>query len=236
MGYNWLNIIQNYLLPPTCVLCGHEGFLGRDLCEYCYRDLARNLICCSLCARPLATNESGLVCGECLRLTPAFDKTLAPFLYQDAMQLLITQLKFGGDFKNARILGQLLAEHIPGDDLPELILPVPLHGQRYRERGFNQALEIARIVATELKLPIDFYSCKRNRPTEQQTQLTAKKRRQNIKHAFSVVKPLPAKHIALLDDVMTTGATADELTKTLKNQGVERVELWVCARAWYKKS
>ncbi len=235
MGYNWLNIIQNYLLPPTCVLCGHDGFLHRDLCEYCYRDLARNSTYCSICARPLATTLDGLICGECLRLKPAFDKTTAPFLYQDAMQLLITQLKFGGDFKNARILGQLLAEQIDKDNLPELILPVPLHPQRFRQRGFNQALEIARIIAKELSLPIDFYSCKRTRPTEQQSQLTAKKRRQNIKHAFSVVKPLTAKHIAILDDVMTTGATADELAKVLKKQGVDRVELWVCARAWYKQ-
>lgn len=126
----------------------------------------------------------------------------------------------------------LLADHLKQTaDRPDLILPVPLHKARYRQRGFNQAIEIARIVGRELQTPLDLTSCKRNRDTPHQTRLPAKKRRKNLKNAFSIIKPIHAQHIAILDDVMTTGSTAHELAYVLKKAGVGRVDVWVCARA-----
>jgi ComF family protein len=173
-----------------------------------------------------------MLCGRCLSRHPAFDETYAPFIHQGAIRHLIGTLKFGANYKNARLLGMLLAEHLQQTaERPELILPVPLHKSRYRERGFNQAIEIARTVGKELQIPLDLASCRRHRDTPHQTQLTAKKRRKNLKNAFSVIKPIHARHIAILDDVMTTGSTAHELAYVLKKAGASRVDVWVCARA-----
>jgi ComF family protein len=233
MVYNWINIIQDYLLPPTCILCGNPGHNSRDLCLSCYSYLPRNNLCCYRCAEILESpTNTPTLCGRCLSRHPAFDETYAPFVYQGAIRHLIGTLKFGAHYKNARLLGLLLAEHLKQTaERPHLILPVPLHKTRYRERGFNQAIEIARTVAKELEIPLDTNSCLRHRDTPHQTQLSAKKRRKNMKNAFSIINPIHARHIALLDDVMTTGTTAHELAYALKKAGAGRIDVWVCARA-----
>ncbi len=171
-------------------------------------------------------------CGHCLSNAPAFDETHAPFIYQGAIRYLITSLKFNSAYQNARLLGQLLAEHLAHTaSAPESVIPVPLHPFRYQERGFNQAIEIARTVTQELGLPLDLTSCRRLRNTKQQTSLSARQRHRNMKQAFAVAKPLKAKHVAILDDVMTTGSTTHELALALKQAGVEKVDVWVCARS-----
>ncbi len=231
--YNWLNIIQEALLPPTCILCGNTGFNGLDICQPCHQRLPRNTLCCPKCAETFsAPVVAPSLCGRCLNEMPAFDVTHAPFTHQEEIQHLVVGLKFGAQFKNARLLGNLLAEAIDiKRDKPDCIIPIPLHKSRYRERGFNQALEIARTVSQKLQIPVNHRCCVRHKATAQQTGLTAKKRRQNIRRAFSIVKPLFPSHVAILDDVMTTGATANELATALKRAGVSRVDVWVCARA-----
>ncbi|CAA9890437.1 ComF family protein [Candidatus Methylobacter favarea] len=233
MVSNWIDIIQNYLLPPTCILCGSPGFNSRDICHSCYRHLPGNNQCCYQCAEVLEIPSAiPILCGRCLSLRPAFDETFAPFIHQGAIRYLITSLKFNADYKNARLLGMLLAERLDKRaKRPDCILPVPLHKARYRQRGFNQAIEIARTVSRELQIPLDLVSCHRHRNTPHQTALSAKKRRKNLKNAFSIIKPLYAQHIAILDDVMTTGSTVHELAAVLKNAGVGKVDVWVCARA-----
>ena len=233
MVYNWLDIIQDCLLPPTCILCGNPGYGSRDICCACYAQLPRNNLCCYRCAEILETPIiAPMLCGRCLSRTPAFDRSHAPFIHQGAIRHLIGSLKFGANYTNARLLGMLLVEHLTlNAERPELILPVPLHPARYRQRGFNQAIEIARTVAKEMLIPLDLSSCHRHRDTPHQTTLPAKKRRKNLKHAFSLVKPIHARHVAILDDVMTTGTTAHELAALLKKAGVNRVDVWVCARA-----
>jgi ComF family protein len=233
MVYNWINIIQDYLLPPTCILCGNPGHNSRDICHSCYMQLPRNNLCCYRCAEILETPIiAPVLCGRCLSRHPAFDETYAPFIHQGAIRHLISTLKFGANYKNARLLGMLLADHLKQTaERPDLILPVPLHKARYRQRGFNQAIEIARTVAKEMQIPLDLTSCRRHRDTPHQTQLAAKKRIKNLKNAFSIIKPIQARHIAILDDVMTTGSTAHELAYVLKKAGANRVDVWVCARA-----
>jgi len=173
-----------------------------------------------------------LLCGRCLAKQPAFDRTYAPYIHQGAIRYLITSLKFNAHYANARLLGSLLTEHVQRTaEKPDLILPVPLHKTRYRQRGFNQAIEIARILSKQLQIPLELASCQRHRETPQQTRLSAKQRRKNIKNAFSLVKPLQARHVAIVDDVMTTGSTAHELAALLKKSGVNKVDVWVCARA-----
>jgi ComF family protein len=173
-----------------------------------------------------------MLCGRCLSQPPAYDRTYTPFIYQGAIRYLITHLKFGADYKNARLLGQLLAEHLHDTaERPDCIIPIPLHKSRYRERGFNQAIEIARILSKELQIPLDLDSCIRHRDTPHQIALPAKQRRKNMKNAFSLRKPITAQHVAIIDDVMTTGTTAHELAVVLKKSGVAKVDVWVCARA-----
>lgn len=233
MVNNWLNIIQKKLLPPRCVLCGRPGHDDLDLCAGCLADLPRNLSCCYRCGEHFET-ATGIpqLCGRCLKKPPSFDETYAPFLYQSQMRYLVGQLKFANDYKNARLLAALLAEHIADSaELPECLLPVPLHPKRYRERGFNQSIEIARHLSRQLHIPLDLQCCVRTRDTGHQTSLPAKQRRRNMRRAFSMAKPLPYRHLAIIDDVMTTGATASALAAALKLAGASRVDVWVCARA-----
>lgn len=204
-----------------------------DICRDCFNDLPRNHICCYRCAEPFETAiQKPQLCGHCLKSAPSFDESHAPFLYDDGLRFLITQLKFHRQFKHARLLSTLLALYLADNvELPECIIPVPLHPYRYRERGFNQSIEIARHLAGQLSLPIDFNSCIRNRDTAHQTDLVAKQRRKNMRHAFSVNHTLAYRHVAIVDDVMTTGATVAALASALKKHGVSRVDVWVCARA-----
>lgn len=215
------------------MFCGQPGFNEMDLCRDCFFDLARNHNCCYRCAEHFEIPiQSPQLCGRCLKKTPSFDETHAPFLYDDGLRFLITRLKFNRQFKHARLLGTLLARHLAENvELPECIIPVPLHSNRYRERGFNQSIEIARHLSNQLALPLDLNSCTRNRDTAHQTGLPAKQRGKNMRHAFSVSRPPAYRHIAIVDDVMTTGATVAALASALKEQGVNRVDIWVCARA-----
>lgn len=233
MVNNWLDIIQDKLFPPSCILCEHPGYRNMELCRDCYDSLPLNAHCCYRCAEPFATpSASPRLCGHCLSDPPPYEETIAPFLYLRTMRYLVTGLKFGKQFKHARLLGTLLAEKIKQNaELPDCIVPVPLHKKRYRERGFNQSLEIGRTLAAELEIPLDLYSCIRHKNTEHQTRLPSKQRRKNLRQSFTIGQRPTHQHIALLDDVMTTGATVSELAKTLRRAGVERIDVWVCARA-----
>jgi ComF family protein len=233
IGYNWLNIIQKNLLPPICILCGNQGMADLDLCAFCYRHLPHNTHCCPQCAEALDVNTpASSVCQRCTHGKPAYDCSYAPFLHQGTPRFLIASLKFSAHYKNARLLGHLMADYLRQHaQQPELIIPIPLYKARYSERGFNQSIEIARTVAKQLALPLDVTSCVRQRDTGHQAALTAKKRRHNIKNAFALIKPINACHVAIVDDVMTTGSTVHELAAVLKTAGVRQVDVWVGARA-----
>lgn len=233
MVNNWLDIIQNSLMPPTCILCGNPGDASRDICKFCSEELITNLHCCYRCGLPYEQAVTGpLLCGECQRRMPGFDETHAPYLHQGAVRFLISGLKFRKQFKNARLIGLLMADYLSRSaEMPDRIVPVPLHPARYRERGFNQSIEIARILKRELKVPLALDCCARSRNTPHQIDLPAKERRKNMKNAFIVNGRLDNQHIAIVDDVMTTGTTVSELARTLKKAGAARVDVWVCARA-----
>jgi len=233
MVNNWRNIIQDYLLPPTCILCGDNGFNSQDICQPCYNDMLKNIHCCYRCAEIFETaNSNPQLCGYCLSHTVAFDETHAPFIHQGIVRHLIANLKFKKQYKNARLLGCLLANYLDKTaELPELIIPTPLHILRFQERSFNQSFEISKTIAKRLKLPIDNKSCIRQQDTQHQTNLSAKQRHKNIKNAFKLIKPISANHVAIVDDVMTTGSTANELARVLKKSGISRVDIWICARA-----
>lgn len=226
----WLLNAHNWLLPSNCVLCGRSGDQGRDLCCDCAAELPYLKTTCQRCAIPLP--QAG-ICGQCQQSPPSFDAAYAAFDYQPPLAQLIQTLKFNGKLYNARLLGGLMADQFSqtGLCLPELLIPVPLSATRLRERGFNQALELARPLAKALNLPLSADYCRRVRSTTPQTGLDAKARRRNLKGAFEVRQRMPIEHVAIVDDVMTTGSTAEMLARTLKRSGVGRVDVWLCARA-----
>ena len=229
--YQWLKDIQHGLFPATCVLCGCDAAGELDLCAACRADLPRVLRPCPRCGLPLAT-EAENECGACVADPPAFTCTVAPFRYEDPVKHLIHALKFNQKLYVARLLGELMAEHCAQEGArPDVIIPVPLHTGRLRERGFNQALELARPIAAHLRIPINVHACQRTRSTAAQSDLPAGQRVKNIKGAFELTKRIQVRRVAIIDDVMTTGATVDELARTLIANGVEDVHIWVCARA-----
>lgn len=221
------------LYPPTCVLCGAAGRGGLDLCAGCVADLPRNRHRCARCALPLApTAAAQALCGACQRQPPPFDLCSAAFRYDEPMPALVGGAKFRSRMDLVRLLGCCLARALREDDveMPDAIVPVPLHPRRLRERGYNQALEIARVVSRELGVPIDARSCARILSTAPQAGLAQKQRRRNVRGAFQVVRTPAATRIAILDDVVTTGSTVAELAKVLRNAGVGRVQVWAVAR------
>ncbi len=224
--------ILQALFPPRCLLCGKNGHEGMDICAGCYADLPLNRPACRQCGENLGA-AAQTVCGACLVHAPAFDVTHAPFLYRGPLPFQIGQLKFHGRLPHARLLGQLLARHLISvqAEMPECLLPTPLHPRRYRARGFNQAHEIGREVAAELNLPLNPRLVTRQQDTPHQTGLSAEERRRNLRQAFQLRSPLAYRKIAILDDVMTTGATVNALAQLLKRHGATQVQVWTCARA-----
>ena len=159
-------------------------------------------------------------------------------MYASPLKELIGHLKFHGNLSYTPLLAQTFINSLKHrkNNLPECIIPVPLHQQRLRERGFNQALELARIIAKQLHIPVDYTLCQRNKATPFQSGLSAKQRKQNLKGAFSVEKTRLYKHVAIFDDVVTTGTTVNELAKQLRQSGVETIEVWAIARTCDKNN
>jgi ComF family protein len=233
MVYKWPRSATWGLYPPVCLVCGGDGDPGRDLCAGCARDFARNLTACARCAEPLPpATPPGSLCGRCQHDPPHFDLCHAPYLYAPPLDRLLTGLKFNARLAHARLLATLLGDaiHRTRADPPDLLVPVPLHAARLRERGFNQAVELARPLAASLGIPLGAGLVTRTRPSAPQSGLQRSLRRANVRGAFAVVRAPPARHVALVDDVLTTGHTASEIAKALKRAGVERVEVWVVAR------
>jgi ComF family protein len=233
MVYKWSNRLLDSLFPPACRLCSARISGNLHLCAGCRDDLPRLAPGCSRCARPLGDGASDRHCGRCQRKPPAYDRTTALYHYRPPLDYLVKRLKFSGDLGMGPLLAELLRRELQGriDALPGLLVPVPLHPDRQRERGYNQALELARPLGRALDIPVDNRLCRRTRPTAAQSLLGTTARRVNIRNAFAVDVATVQPHIAIIDDVMTTGCTAHELARVLKRAGVKLVEVWVVARA-----
>ena len=235
MIYKWLKNNLSRIISKQCLLCLSPTKNKYLLCTHCEKDLAKNTHHCIICAIPFTASqltEKKLVCGKCQKNPPHYTTSTIPHLYAPPLKQLITQLKFHGNLTYAPLLAQNFINSIKlrGNALPDCIIPVPLHYQRLRERGFNQALELARIIAKQLKIPFDYSLCRRNKATPFQSGLNAKQRKQNLRNAFSVTKPHSYTHVAIFDDVVTTGTTVNELARKLKESGVEIIEVWAIAR------
>jgi ComF family protein len=216
------------IIPCNCLLCGAAA-MASPLCGGCLADLPwHSQPQCPQCATP---TPAGQVCGVCLKHPPAFDHTYAALAYAFPLDRLIPRLKYHGQLAIAPALGECLARAAASSPRPDRLIAMPLHAQRIRERGFNHASEIAREVAKQLELPLDAASCQRIRDTPPQMGLKHDARRRNVRGAFACSDSVRGQHIALVDDVMTTGTSLDELAATLKRAGAREVTCWVVARA-----
>lgn len=224
------------LLPPTCLLCGSPTNCTSLICIRCQHDLPILPHLCPQCAQIISgPTHQDLLCGQCLIHPPPFDRTYALFPYEFPIIQLIIQLKFQHQLSHAEALGKLLARSIQtkwyvNQSLPDKILPIPLHPTRLRQRGFNQALEIAKPISKALSIPIDRGSIQRIKSTAAQSTLPASARKQNIANAFKVHRDYSGLTLAVIDDVMTTGFTMAECCRMLKLHGAKRIDVWCCAR------
>jgi len=233
MVYGWLKRAQSLVYTPYCLLCGRRSRSHRELCGACARDLTWNRYFCGVCAAPLPPESGTRCCGQCLKSPPPWDLALSPLLYAWPLDQLLQRFKFSGDLATGRLLGELLADYLAASQImkPDMLLPVPLHNARLRKRGFNQALELARPVARRLRLPIAENLCVRSKHTAVQSELDAVARRRNLQQAFIIHRSVDGAHVAILDDVLTTGATASALTLVLRQAGAATVQIWCLARA-----
>lgn len=223
-----LQRVGNAWMPTRCLLCGGRAMAGLDLCRGCRADMPRNALCCVRCALPLAQPDG--LCGRCLQHPPPWHSAWVPFRYDWPLDGLHARFKFSANLAVGRTLARLLREHAT-PTRPQAIIPVPLHRTRLRSRGYDQAHELARDLARHLQLPLRDDVLRRQRATRAQSTLDAVTRRRNVRGAFCLrdTAVLPA-HVALFDDVLTTGATLGECTRVLRRAGVARVDVWALAR------
>lgn len=229
-------LLTHRIFPGCCCLCDGPGINGLDLCEVCLDCLQVNSVCCSRCAMPVEHHspQGSILCGSCLHEKSAITRTLAPYIFNYPVDYIVRSLKFNFEEKYARLMGELLAKRVQDAQIsiPEYLIPVPLHRRRYLERGFNQAELIAKFCGSKLDLPIIRNRLIRCQNTPPQSGLGRRLRKKNLKGAFQLVcgAPLP-RHIALIDDVITTGSTVSEISQVLLKSGVERVDVWAFSRA-----
>jgi ComF family protein len=214
------------LFSGGCFLC--RGAARGVLCAACDAELPRlRRPCCPVCG---LETPAGEVCGRCLSRPPAYDATVAALAYAFPADVLVQALKFRGELALAPVLGELLAARLSPAARVDAVLPVPLAAARLRARGFNQALEIARAPARAAGSPLEPRLAERVLDTAEQAALAPAERAKNVRGAFRCARALAGASVALVDDVMTTGATLEELAATLKRAGAARVVNWVVAR------
>lgn len=214
------------LLPAQpCLLCGamshHGAWCGACDAALPYLSAAH----CPACALPTL---DGAVCGRCLKKKPFFDHTAAAYAYTFPLDQLVQALKFNEQLQLANALADKLAQRIT--TRPDCIVPMPLHPARLRERAYNQSLELARRIAQRLDIPLLPHACLRVRDTPPQSALKWKERGQNMRKAFACAENFTGKHVAMVDDVMTSGASLNELALALRRAGASEISAWVVAR------
>lgn len=232
--YDRLASLRRWFLPPACLACGTSLSTDDAFCVPCRAALPRLGPCCVRCAIPLPDTGAERSCGRCLARPPHFDRACAVYRYATPIDRLVQGFKYCRRLDWGRVLGTALIEHLrDARELPDAIVPVPLHRRRLRERGYNQSLELARPIGRALDIPVLAFAVRRVRPTPAQAGMNRDQRRRNVRNAFDVVQPhhVLDRHIAIIDDVMTSGHTADALARALKRAGARRISVWVVARA-----
>jgi ComF family protein len=220
------------VFPAKCVFCNAKGLERLDLCQHCFLQFKPCINKCVICAEPFEKSVEG-GCGRCLAHKPFFDLVTAPYLYKGLAKDLVLKLKSQQNTSCSKILAQLMLKHwlsLGGNHI-DAIVAVPSHKEKRKQRGFNQSGLLALHIAKDLKIPYQQDWLKRIKWSKNQTGLSRKKRINNIKNAFIVdnAVKLP-KTLLLIDDVVTTGSTVNEVARVLKKAGVKQVIVLAFAR------
>jgi ComF family protein len=231
-----LAVLSAWLLPRICVSCGFNSYnLKLDLCADCKQHLPWIDTRCYQCGAQITKPSESIVCEKCQSSPPPFNRLCALFKYKPPVIRLIGSLKFGRQLYPAQVFGHLLTEAIMQrwyvqQPLPQLIIPVPLHEKRHRQRGYNQATEISLPIAKTLHIPLGLDVCERVRYTKAQAKLNRAYRTRNLTAAFKAKISSKYKSVALVDDVVTTGSTVRAVSMALIAAGVENIEVWCVCR------
>ena len=222
------------LFPWRCVLCGLPAQRQLALCPDCEAELAPNRHGCGRCALPLPPGTPpGSPCGRCLVTPPPFSEVIAPWLYSDTLAYIIGRWKYAGQWHLSALLAYLWLSRAGPYQSPDLLLPVPLHWYKRWRRGANQSELLGQALLRHPHLAgvsLDAHLARRARATTAQYRLDARARRRNLRGAFTVGRRCDNLHIVVLDDIMTTGATAAAISQALLEQGAARVDVWCLAR------
>lgn len=223
------SIAHKFRLPAICGLCNQYHSNQLAICAQCIALLTPLGPACTYCALPLPAGDF-LICGRCCRNKPYVDKVITAYCFDEPLRTLIHEFKYREGLHLLTFLSNLMLHALPKNDYPtECLMPVPMHPKRLKQRGFNQAAELTKSLARTLKLPYDLSHCKKTLNTLPQAGLNANARQKNLRGAFKA-SASHYQHITLIDDLFTTGSTANELARMLKDKGVARVDLWCCAR------
>jgi len=257
--YKWLLNHLSAKVGKACFFCETKiPALNNGLCNACLDDFPINRHACERCGINLphtiysagktpqigssqtdisltnTAHTKTYLCGDCIATPPAWHTLTALCQYEYPASNMIQALKYNAKFNNAKLLASMFIAELrsmPQLPLPQCLLPVPLHPVRQQQRGFNQAIELARPIARTLGIPLDIHSCIRRADTPSQANLDKLTRLINLQDAFTLKRSLSYKHVTIFDDVVTTGSTVRSLCKLLHNAGVERVDVWCIARA-----
>ncbi len=257
-----MNLFDSFAISSDCYLCGcsvdsiiahhykHPKSQSPIICQFCHQFLPLSIDTCVTCGLPLSSaissekahsnnsinaKSTNAPCGKCLTQCPPYDTTISAFHYEAPINDFITQLKYSAQFQLLPLLCEYLTKKIansqPPSTYPDVIIPVPLHPNKLAKRGFNQSRLIANKIGENLDVKVLADGVRRIKDTAAQSGLDSVERKSNIKNAFCIDKPLPS-HIAIVDDVITTGLTVSELSKQARKQGAKRIDVWCLARAY----
>ncbi|MBW7470574.1 ComF family protein [Marinobacter sp. F4218] len=238
-GLNWLSTlmelkVNSEMTAGLCVAC-LSGNAFNGLCMACHDDLPANQWQCRTCALPLPHSARVATCGDCVSSPPPFRRSLTPWRYQFPVDKMIGRFKYNSQRQFARPLiaglGRYLVEQLKQNpDLkPEALIPTPMYRQRRRKRGFNQAQEIAEQIGRQLDIPVAAGLVRRKQNVRAQRELNRHERLDNLRGVFEIRGPVP-EHIAIVDDVVTTGATVRTLASLLREHGARDIQVWALAR------
>lgn len=232
-----VNILIELFLPAHCLICALKSD-NRLICLHCQKALIKKRTCCLNCALPLSQSQSH--CGDCLTNPHLFTRLHAIDDYQAPYTNLIKRFKYSKQLLNGHALGELLAlsllYNFSSSELTKVdyLIPIPLYKKKHRQRGFNQAQLIAQLLAKKFSIPLLNNAVERIKQTNVQEGLNVKKRKRNLRNAFLLNKEeghkLAGCHIVIIDDVVTTGATVNSLSRVLLESGVKRIDVWCICR------
>ena len=224
------------LFPNYCILCGLRSHRQVPLCTQCRADLQTNSWCCQRCAIPLPPQNSDLqrLCGHCLHSPPPFHRVIAPWLYDEHLAYIIHRWKYRGERRLTPLLASLWLQRAACPSPVDLLIPVPLHWRRLWQRGFNQSdllcLQLRCVCPALSTTAVDHRAIRRQRATAAQSGMNARQRASNLRGAFTAYRPCDNLRIAIVDDVLTTGATASAMAHVLLDAGASHIEVWCLAR------